>query len=152
MKALIPPPVVLLSCGALMWIVDAYLPSFRVAFPGNRILFWVLLLAGMFLIIFTIASFLRRGTTFHPGRRALAGATSLMVTGVFRYTRNPIYLGMAIMLVAWAIFLQNVLALLGPVIFIAFITRYQIKPEEEALEKVFGEDYARYKARVRRWV
>lgn len=99
-----------------------------------------------------VSAIFKHKTIIHPNREALPRATALETTSVFRYSRNPIDVGMTIMLLAWAIRLENRLSALGIVIFVVFITLYQIKPEEEALEKLFGADYLRYKQQVRRWV
>jgi protein-S-isoprenylcysteine O-methyltransferase Ste14 len=152
MKAKIPPPLVLVACGILMWLTDKLLPRFSFVFPTRLLAFWIFLLMGVLLLASGASNFLRRNTTIHPDRKSLSKATTLVTTGIYRYSRNPIYLGMAIMLVAWVIFLQNWLSVLGVIIFVLFIDYYQIRPEEQALEKVFGEEYVRYKRRVRRWV
>lgn len=142
-----------LVCGMLMWLADRFAPSLgSLKIPHHNILFWIVFLAGLSLLASGVANILKRKTTIHPDRKSLAHPTSLVSTGSFRYTRNPIYLGLAIMLVAWVIYLENWLIVLGVVIFVVFITKYQIKPEEEALEKIFGEEYVRYKKRVGRWI
>ena len=78
--------------------------------------------------------------------------TQLVTSGVYRYTRNPMYLGMACLLLAWAVYLQNPLALLGVPLFMAYITQFQIKPEERMLVKLFGDAFIRYRQQVRRWL
>ena len=76
-----------------------------------------------------------------------------MVTdGIYRYSRNPMYLGMALLLAAWALWLGNAAALLGIVLFVALINRYQIRPEERILAAKFGDDYRNYCRRTRRWL
>ncbi len=152
MKAVVPPPLVMLICGVLMWVMDRLMPSRYFEVPYRGILPWVILFCGFFLFWSGAIAILRRKTTIHPDRKSLQQPTTLVTTGVYRYTRNPIYLGMAITLVAWFIFLQNWLTLVFVIAFIAFITQYQIKPEEQALEKIFGDEYVRYKVRVRRWL
>lgn len=152
MKAIIPPPIVLLICGFLMWLTDRFASSFDFEIPYRDMLFWLVFLTGLLVFASGLANMLKRKTTTHPCRKALAQPTSLVSTGIFNYTRNPIYLGMAIMLVAWVIHLENWLTALGVVIFISFITEYQIKPEEEALKRIFGEEYLRYKKKVARWI
>lgn len=152
MKAKIPPPLVLLICGILMWLAARFVPSLDFVLPSRIILFWALLVVGVLLLASGASNILNRKTTIHPDRKSLSKASALVTTGIYRYSRNPIYLGMAFMLLAWMILLQNWLSVVGPIIFIVFITDYQIKPEEEALEKVFGEEYVRYKKRVRRWI
>ncbi|MFL6647317.1 MAG: methyltransferase family protein, partial [Sulfurifustaceae bacterium] len=83
----------------------------------------------------------------HPER-----ATALVTGGIYRITRNPMYLGLALVLVGWGIFLSNVLSLLGVVVFLGYLNRFQIVPEERALEARFGEAYRQYKQTVRRWL
>ena len=81
------------------------------------------------------------------------GATSSLVTGgVFRLTRNPMYLSLVLYLLAWAVYLSNWLALLLVPLFVLYLDRFQIKPEERALSALFGPEYASYQARVRRWL
>ena len=152
MKAIIPPPVVFLICGILMWATQQFLPLFEFWLPYNRVLFALLLFIGFCISGSGVASILKRKTVIHPHIRSLSKATDLVTTGIYRYTRNPIYLGMAIMLLGWLMFLQNWLSAIAVVIFIVFITKYQIRPEEEALEKIFGEEYLRYKTKTRRWL
>ncbi len=79
-------------------------------------------------------------------------ASSLVVTGIYKVTRNPMYVGLSFLLLAWAVFLWSAWALLGPLVFLAYIFRFQIAPEERALATLFGADYSAYKARVRRWL
>lgn len=152
MKAVIPPPVVCLICAGLMWLMQTLAPSLVYDFAYRRILFWVVLVAAASLLMTGVVSFFKRNTTIHPDRKSLSKVSALMTTGVFRYSRNPLYLGFALLLVAWMIFLGNVLTLLGIIIFVWFITEFQIKPEEEALEKIFGQEYLQYKRDVRRWI
>jgi len=76
----------------------------------------------------------------------------LVVSGVYKLTRNPMYLGFLLVLLGWAVFLSNVLAFLLLQAFIAYMNRFQIEPEERALASLFGQDFADYKSRVRRWL
>lgn len=152
MHALIPPPIVFLSCGLLMWLIHRYGPRLPFEIPFTVMIFWIILAAGLFVMMAGVNRIFKHRTVIHPNRKSLPEATHLVTDGIFRYTRNPIYLGMAIMLVAWTIRLGNVWAVGGVVIFVGFIHVFQIKPEEEALEEVFGQAYRTYKTRVRRWI
>ena len=152
MKAIIPPPVVLVVCGGLMWLIARFLPWSNFRLPYSMLLFWIILLVGLSVFTSGVFSIFKRKTTVHPDRKSLLKPTALVTTGIFRYTRNPIYLGMAIMLFAWMIFLESWFSIAGLILFVAFITKYQIMPEEEALEKIFGEEYKRYKRSARRWI
>jgi protein-S-isoprenylcysteine O-methyltransferase Ste14 len=110
----------------------------------------VLVLIGLAIGISGIVAFRRARTTISPVN---AGAASSLVTsGVYRFTRNPMYLGMLLMLLAWAAFLFKPVALLFVAIFALYINRFQIKPEEQVLSSLFGAEYIAYAARVRRWL
>jgi len=89
-------------------------------------------------------------TTINPLQPQRASA--LVVGGVYRFTRNPMYVGMALFLLAWAVYLSAVLPFLGPLLFALYITRFQIQPEERVLKALFGAGYLAYAARVRRWL
>ena len=79
-------------------------------------------------------------------------ASALVRSGIYRTTRNPMYVGLLLILVAWAVLLSSVWTLLGPLVFVLYITRFQIIPEESALSALFGADYAAYQSSVRRWL
>lgn len=135
-----------------MWLMAKFLPQSGFIIPHSTLLGWLVLLAGYMLLLSGIITISRRRTTVRPGKNSLPKATVLVTTGVYQYTRNPVYLGMTIMLVAWAIFLENAVSIAGIILFVAFITKYQIIPEENALGEIFGEAYTQYKKRVRRWI
>jgi protein-S-isoprenylcysteine O-methyltransferase Ste14 len=97
-----------------------------------------------------IISFRRAQTTINPLKPA--AATALVTSGVFRYTRNPMYLGMLIVLLGWAVFLSASAALVGVLAFAAYIQRFQIRPEERALAALFGKTFTDYQSTVRRWL
>jgi protein-S-isoprenylcysteine O-methyltransferase Ste14 len=79
-------------------------------------------------------------------------STSLVASGLYRWTRNPMYLGFLTVLLGLGVFLSNPLALAPIPLFVLYMTRFQIRPEEKALEARFGADFAAYKSRVRRWI
>src|SRR6185436_8035975 len=110
----------------------------------------VIATAGGFFSIGGFVAFRRARTTVNPMKPE--SASSLVASGVYRITRNPMYVGLVLVLVAWATFLAAPLALLGPLAFVLYIGRFQIAPEEVALTKRFGTEYADYKAKVRRWL
>ncbi len=97
-----------------------------------------------------VLAFRRARTTVNPTKPE--SASSLVSSGVYRITRNPMYVGLSCVLVAWAVFLSSAWALLGPVAFVLYIGRFQIGPEERALAKRFGSEYVDYQAKVRRWL
>lgn len=97
-----------------------------------------------------LVAFGRARTTANPFKPERA--TRMVTTGVYRFTRNPMYLGMTFLLCAWAIRQSSLWAFLGPVAFVAYMTHFQIKPEEAALTDKFGGDYVAYTRKVRRWI
>jgi protein-S-isoprenylcysteine O-methyltransferase Ste14 len=146
----IPPPIVGLAAGAAMWALDRYFPSLRLPFPGQL---WVALAVGVLGIAVDVAgmaAFLKARTTVNPLRPDQASA--LVAGGIFRRTRNPMYLGMAMLLLAWALYLANPLSALLILLFVAYMNRFQIGPEERALESRFGTQFVDYRNRVRRWL
>jgi protein-S-isoprenylcysteine O-methyltransferase Ste14 len=145
----VPPPVVALCLALLMGLAPS-LGRPEVSLQVRVGLALVLVLIGLAIGISGIVAFRRARTTISPVN---AGAASSLVTsGVYRFTRNPMYLGMLLMLLAWAAFLFKPLALLFVAIFALYINRFQIKPEEQVLSSLFGAEYIAYKARVRRWL
>jgi protein-S-isoprenylcysteine O-methyltransferase Ste14 len=146
----IPPPVVALLCGAAMWLLAAHTPPLEIPKTLRIVTAALIGAAGLLVMAAGAIEFLRAGTTFHPMRPQTA--TVLVTTGIFRFTRNPMYLGDVLLLLAWAILLSSPLALLGALAFWLYIGRFQIRPEEEALRTLFGTAYAEYTSKVPRWI
>ena len=146
----IPPPLVGLAMAALMWWIASMTPPLdtpRVMRIASAI---VIAAIGGALDIAGLIAFLRSKTTVNPLKPQ---KTSALVTGgVYRITRNPMYVGMVLLLVAWAVFLAAPLALAGPLLFFGWITRFQILPEERVMAGKFGTAFEDYKRRVRRWL
>lgn len=146
----VPPPVVAVLFGLLMWIVSSLAEAADVSF-GYRVGVAILVACIGVLIGFAgMASFVRAKTTMNPIKPSTT--SSLVTDGVFRFTRNPMYLSLVLYLIAWAVFLSNWLALLLVPVFVLYIDQFQIKPEERALSALFGSEYDAYKAKVRRWL
>ena len=105
---------------------------------------------GVAVAIAGVASFRRAQTTVNPLKPE--STSSLVVSGVYRVSRNPMYVGMLLVLLGWGVLLSNVLAL--PIVpgFVLYMNRFQIGPEETVLAELFGEEYATYRSRVRRWL
>ena len=146
----IPPPVVGLIVAGGMWTV-AYLPPILQLPQLVRLLGAAVLGAiGVAVTIGGVMSFRRAKTTVNPLKPEMSAA--LVSTGVYSFTRNPMYLGMVLALLAWALYLSSIWSPLGPVLFAIYITRFQIVPEERVLDRLFGAPFAAYKKRVRRWL
>jgi protein-S-isoprenylcysteine O-methyltransferase Ste14 len=146
----VPPPVITGVVAAAMWGLVRVFPDFQISY-GMRVPVAVLIaLAGIALAASGIVAFRRARTTINPHRPGEAAA--LVSSGPYRFTRNPMYVGMLLVLLAWCAFLSSPLTLLGPAAFVAYITRFQIIPEERALRRLFAGDFIAYEARVRRWL
>lgn len=146
----IPPPLVGLVAALAMWGIARF--SFRLEMHdglrwGLVVLF---LIAGIGLDLPALLAFRRAKTTVNPVK--IDRVTHLVVDGPFRFTRNPMYLGMLFLLLAWAAYLNAPLALFGPLAFVLYITRFQIIPEERVMATKFGATYEVYRKRVRRWI
>ena len=146
----VPPPLVALSIGGLMWCVASLVPPLDVPFVVRVAGALALVVIGQGIAISGIVSFHRAKTTVNPIK--LDTASSLVSSGVFRITRNPMYLGMLITLVGWAVYLANWLAVLAVPLFVLYMNRFQIAPEERVMASLFGADYVAYRERVRRWI
>ena len=114
------------------------------------LLSYVLFLLGFGILFSAALSFKEHKTTINPIK--IETASSLVVSGIFNYSRNPMYLGMALILLGLSLKFNLIGGLIFTTLFILFITNFQIKPEEKAMQKIFGEEFLSYKNRVRRWL
>ena len=146
----IPPPVVALLVLPVMWLLSTALPRVEVSSQLRVAVAVCIALAGLGFSSAGALAFRRAKTTVNPLRPEQA--TALVTSGVYRVTRNPMYVGLLLGLLAWAVVLSSPLSLAGPVAFIAYINRFQIDAEERVLVAKFGADYASYRSRVRRWL
>ena len=148
----IPPPLVAAAVAGCMYAAAVLLPAPVLALPpGVRVGMALALAAvGAGFDVAGLCAFRKARTTVNPltPHRSVA----VVSTGVYRFTRNPMYLGLALILLGLAVYLASPWALLGPLVFAAYITRFQIVPEERALQARFGAAYTAYRARVRRWL
>lgn len=133
-----------------MWATARGVPALEFTLPANRILATGLATTGLLSAILGVVSFRRARTTVNPLRPETSSA--LVVSGIYRLTRNPMYLGMLLVLLGWAAFLTHALALAYPVLFVLLMNRLQIQPEERALTAMFGANFADYQSKVRRWL
>jgi protein-S-isoprenylcysteine O-methyltransferase Ste14 len=146
----VPPLLVVLILGVAMLGAARAAPMLSFRLPGHVVVALALLGAGVALALAGVLAFRRQGTTVNP---LTPSATSSFVSGgVYRVSRNPMYLGFLLLLAGWAAYLANAGAALLLPGFVFYMTRYQIKPEERALLEKFGGDYGQYASRVRRWL
>jgi protein-S-isoprenylcysteine O-methyltransferase Ste14 len=145
------PPVALGAIAAgLIWFASSVLPAFDFPLPGNFAVAASLALIGTLACLASVVSFRRAKTTVNPVKPDFT--SSLVVSGIYQYTRNPMYLGFLLILLGWAAFLSNGLALLVLPAFVLWMNHFQISPEERVLASIFADEYATYHATVRRWL
>lgn len=146
----IPPPLVMLLTALSMWLARRYAPSLDLIIPWRLAPAIALLIIGISLALAGVFAFRKAKTTVNPTRPE---ATSMIVaTGIYRFTRNPMYLGLLVVLAGWAVFLANGISFLILPVFLLYMNRFQIGPEERILSERFGSEYASYMQSVRRWL
>ena len=150
LERLVPPPLLLVATALLMWLVAAFATFARIDIPQRTLVGTALLVAGLLVDLCGVLQFWRAGTTINPIK--IEGSSKLVTTGLYRLSRNPMYIGQVLLLIAWAVYLQNVLSMFLIVAFILWIDRFQIVPEERVLEEKFGEAFRAYRRTVRRWL
>lgn len=152
LETLIPPPLVALIFCVLTYFLNKALPVLQ--FEMNQLFLYVIaasfVLDGIAVSAAGVLSFKKAQTTVNPLKPEQA--STLVNTGIYRFTRNPMYLGMAFILLGWSLFLSSFIFVLVLPAFILYLTYFQIIPEERALEKIFGEEFNRFKQQTRRWL
>ena len=146
----IPPPAVALLTGILMWLASRAAPSLVFEFTAHNIVAICVAAIGIISAVSGVATFARSRTTINPTKPEKS--TSLVTSGVYTITRNPMYLGLLLELTGWALYLSNVVAFLFLPPFIIYMNRFQIVPEEKMLTSLFGPEFVNYQTRVRRWL
>jgi protein-S-isoprenylcysteine O-methyltransferase Ste14 len=146
----IPPLGVLVTVGLLAWACARVCPALKVELPARTWIAVTFLSLGVACSLLGVASFRRARTTLNP--LTPDATTSLVVSGIYRVTRNPMYLGFLFLLMAEIAWLAHLLALLLAPAFVVYLNRFQIGPEEIALQSRFGAEFQSYAHRVRRWV
>ena len=144
----IPPVIVVLFFAGIMALIAHYSVIDFTVFVAY--LAASLVIIGCASCVAGVVSFKLAKTTVNPNKPEQA--SKLVTSGIYRISRNPMYLGFAFILAGWGVWLSSVWAMLGVVGFIGYLTLFQIMPEERALSKLFGDEFTAYKARVRRWL
>ncbi|GKS57656.1 membrane protein [Nitrospira sp.] len=146
----IPPVVVVFVTGTLMWWMAWLMPAFRFAIPGRVPIATICAAAGFLVAVWGVVQFGRAGTTVNPMKPE--SSSRLVVSGMYAFTRNPMYLGALIVLLAWAVYVSHVVAFLFLPLYVLYMNRFQIQPEERTLTQLFGQEFTAYASRVRRWI
>jgi protein-S-isoprenylcysteine O-methyltransferase Ste14 len=146
----VPPPVVMLITALLVWDISRTWPEMDLLIPGRRALCWTLAGLGLVVAAAGVLEFRRAQTTLNPMRPA--NVSSLVTSGIYRFTRNPMYVGDVLILLAVVVFFANPLGIAAVGLFIVWMNVLQIPAEERALRERFGEAYDAYRGRVRKWL
>ena len=146
----IPPLALVLLMAALMWLSARTAPTFTFVIPRRNSIAVAIALLGAATSILGVVSFRRAGTTVNP--LTPAASSSLVRSGIYTRSRNPMYLGFLLLLLGWGIYLSNAVALLFIPVFVGYMNRFQIEPEENALRNRFGQEFDSFARNVRRWI
>jgi len=146
----IPPPLVALVVGLAMWGIASTAPTVPAGDSSQLIAASAITLIGAFFCIAGVVSFRLAKTTVNPLKPEKA--TALVSSGIYRVSRNPMYVGFALFLLAWAVYLASLWALVGVPAYVLYINRFQIAPEERVLLALFGGEFEEYRSRVKRWL
>ena len=144
----IPPPILVLILVMSIYFSQNQLEIIYV--PYKHSISILLLLAGTLILINPVFKFIKSKTTVNPVK--FAKVNKLVTSGIFKYSRNPMYLGMILIIISTTIFYLNYYSVITPFIFYFWINRFQIKREEIFLKEKFGKEYLLYKSKTRRWI
>ncbi len=146
----VPPAVVALLTAIGMWLLSGMMTFLTFDLPARTLLSSLLVIAGGVAGFVGIFSFRCAHTTVDP--RTPEAARVLVTAGIYRFTRNPMYVGIFLILLAWLVFLGNLLSIVMLPLFVLYMNRFQIVPEERTLTEKFGDEYLKYQEEVRRWL
>lgn len=147
----IPPPLLGGIFALVMWLITRYLPPIiEFTLIPQYILIAIFCLIAAILLVASALRFRSVKTTVNPLKPETS--SSLVSSGVYRFTRNPMYLAMVLLLCAWGMYLGNLWVFTFVFLYGAYLDRFQIQPEERALAALFGEEFSAYKRNVRRWL
>ena len=146
----IPPVAIFIVAALLVWVVSKQTSPIDIPVIARWFITIAFTLFGLVMGLLGVFSFIKADTTVNPIEPEKA--ESLVDTGVYRISRNPMYLALALALIALSVYLQSLWSLPVVLLFMIYMTRFQIFPEERAMIKLFGEEYIEYMKNVRRWI
>lgn len=149
-KLKIPPPIYMLLTASLMWMLNQWLPIVEVIEISWRPLGYLAISMALVIDGLSLIKFIRSRTSINPMRPE--GTEILVVSGMYQYSRNPMYVGLLFLLSGWAILLGSLSPFILLPLFVWTIFTQQIQPEEKILGDKFGAAYVDYKKSVRRWI
>lgn len=146
----IPPVVLVILIAGLMWTLGSVFSDTAFHHAWSTAVATGIGGIGLVVSLLGVLAFRRANTTVDP--RVPDQTTSLVSSGIYRLSRNPMYLGFLLTLIGWGIYISNTLALVCPLIFVLYMNRFQIDPEERYMLQKFGSEYRIYMRKVRRWL
>ncbi|NND80584.1 MAG: isoprenylcysteine carboxylmethyltransferase family protein [Maribacter sp.] len=149
MSLKLPPVLIFLLFSIVMFLLARFLPFGDFQFFGRNNLVLFLMGMAVLIAIISLSQFFSRKTTIDP--RTPFKTTKLVTRGIYKYSRNPMYLAILLVLLAWGLWLGNAFNTLVAAGFVGYMNKFQIKPEEQALTTIFGKEYEQYCTQVRRW-
>ena len=144
----IPPPIITFICGIAIFFSKSFFNEFFSY--NNNIISLFLLILGLTVFALAVKSFNRQKTTINPLQPRKA--SSLVVSGIFKFSRNPMYLGMLIILLSISFKFNLIGGMVISLFFYVYITKFQIIPEEDAMNELFGDKFIEYSRKTRRWI
>ncbi|MEX0721592.1 MAG: isoprenylcysteine carboxylmethyltransferase family protein [Balneolaceae bacterium] len=150
LKLKVPPVIITLLFGALVWLLDHLFPNEALYFAHQKWLISSLIILGAIIALTGVLEFRRKSTTVNPHKPQ--NTTGLVDSGIYSISRNPMYLGLALILCSWILHTGNIYSLLFLPLFIWYMNAFQIIPEEKAMLEKFGGEFQKYKNGVRRWI
>ncbi len=146
----VPPVLQVLIIALAMYGISKLFPAFQYTFIGSNWLASGSVIVGLGIGIMGVLEFKKAQTTVNP--HTPEKSVSLVISGIYKYTRNPMYLGLLLSLLGWALYLSNGLAFILLPVFMIYMSRFQIQPEERVMMQKFEDEYRVYLTQVRRWL
>ena len=144
----IPPPILVLILTSSVYFSSTKLEL--IYLPYRQIVSVIILIIGLFILISPVVNFIKSKTTVNPVK--FKNVNRLVTNGIYRYSRNPMYLGMILIIISTTVYYLNFISVFSPLIFYIWINKFQISREEIFLEGKFGNEYLKYKSKTRRWI
>ena len=143
----IPPPIVTLLCIGIIYLFESQIKYFQTDLKAVGIIFLIL---GLIIIFLAVLKFIKTKTTVDPTRPDKT--SNLVISGIYKITRNPMYLGMLFLIMSYSMYNNNIVGCIVIPIFIFYINKFQIEPEEIEMRRKFGESFENYCKKVNRWL
>ena len=144
----IPPPVIVLILAVSNFLSSKKIDIINI--PNQTLVSIIIFLIGVFILIVPVSKFIKSKTTVNPIK--FKKVNKLITSGIYKYSRNPMYLGLLMVIISTSIFFLTIISITTPFIFYFWINRFQIKREEIFLNKKFGQKYITYKSKTRKWI